>query len=109
MPELIPDAPFLPFLVLEEEPEEQDSMGLFRRGDAPVVLRDIPLDVLRASLKPVVASLRSLFDELGDGSPGVQLREAQVGIQVSASGGVQLIGTAQAGATGVLTLVFRKD
>lgn len=108
MSELIPEASFLPFLVLEEEPDEQDSMGLFR-GDAAVVLRKIPLDTLRASLKPVVATLSALFDELADGSPGVQLREAQVGVQVSASGGVQLIGTTQLGATGVLTLIFRKD
>jgi hypothetical protein len=110
MPESDAAATSLPFLVIEEEAEERDSMGrLFRRDDAAVVLRNIPLDTLRASLRPIVAALRSLFEELADGSSGVQLREAQVGIEVSASGGIQLVGTAQIGAKGAITLVFRQD
>jgi hypothetical protein len=104
------DTTTLPFWVIDEESEERDSMGgLFRRGNADVVLRDIPLETLRAGLRPVVATLRSLFDEFADQSPGIQLREAQVGIEVSATGGIQLIGTAQIGAKGAITLLFRQD
>jgi len=107
MPESGTNATFLPFLVIEEEAEDRDSMGrLFRRDDATVILRNIPVETLRANLRPIVGALRSLFDELTDSSSDVQLREAQVGIEVSASGGIQLVGTAQIGAT---TLVFRKD
>ena len=104
------DAAVLPFLVIEEEAEDRDAMGrLFRRGDAEVVVREIPVGALRENLKAAVATLRSLFDELADQSSSLPLREAQIGFEVSASGGIQLIGTSQVGAKGAITLVFRRD
>ena len=100
----------LSFLVAEEQSDDQDSMGgLFRRGDVDVVVRNIPVEALRENLRATVDALHSLFDELTSDSHTVQLREAQVGFEVSASGGIQLIGTAEVGAKGAITLVFRRD
>jgi hypothetical protein len=102
--------PTLPFLVTADDPDDADVMGgLFRRPDADVVLRDIPLRALRASIRATVEAVCSLFDDVADMRGPVRLREAQVGVEVSASGGIQLIGTAQVGATGGITLVFRQD
>jgi hypothetical protein len=100
----------LPFLVIEDDLDEQDTMGrLFQRSDANVVLRHIPVKTLRDNLQSTIEALRSLFNELADEPGDVQLREAQVGFEVSASGGIQLIGTAEVGAKGAITLVFRRD
>ena len=100
----------LSFLVIDEAPDDQETMGrLFRRGDADVVVREIPIEILKDNLRAAVEALRSLFDELADESHTVQLREAQVGFEVSASGGIQLIGTTQVGAKGAITLIFRRD
>jgi hypothetical protein len=100
----------LSFLVVDEARDDQDAMGgLFRRGDADVVVREIPIEVLKDNLRGTVEALRSLFDEVADECHAMQLREAQIGFEVSASGGIQLIGTAQVGAKGAITLVFRRD
>ncbi len=84
-------------------------MGGFFRRDADVVVREIPVKALRASIRATVEAVRSLFDDVADVPGPVRLCEAQVGLEVSASGGIQLIGTAQVGATGGITLVFRRD
>ena len=100
----------LSFLVIGEESDDQDTMGrLFRRSDADVIVKDIPVRTLRDNLRVTVEMLRSLFDDLTDESSAVQLHEAQVGFEVSASGGIQLIGTAEVGAKGAITLVFRRE
>jgi hypothetical protein len=100
---------FLPFLVIDEEELDQDAMGgLFRRGAERVVLREIPAQVLRESLSRTITMLSSVLGEIADESLGMPLAEVQIGVEVSASGGIQLVGTAQAGTTGAITLVFRK-
>lgn len=100
----------LPFLVVAEEADVQDAMGgIFRRGDADVVVREIPLSILRNNLRTTIAAVRSLFEEVADQAGPVRLREVQIGLEVSASGGVQLIGTAQVGAKRAITLVFQQD
>ena len=101
--------PFLPFLVVDDGGRGEDTMGLFGRGDAPVRLREIPAHILQESLKRTISALSSVLGEVGEESAGMPLREVQIGVEVSASGGVQLIGTAQAGTTGAITLIFRKD
>lgn len=102
--------PTLPFLVTADDPDDVDVMGgMFRRANADVVVREIPIGPLRASIRATVQAVRSLFDDVDDMQGPVRLREAQVGLEVSASGGVNLIGTAQVGATGAITLVFRRD
>jgi hypothetical protein len=98
----------LPFLV-RDDTEDEETMGLFRRGEAGITLREIPAEIFKASLKRTISMLDSVLSEVADQSLGMRLQEVQIGVEVSASGGIQLIGTAQAGTTGAITLVFRKD
>jgi hypothetical protein len=60
----------------------------------------------------LVASLRGLSDQLGDlfgglrAVAGYELQEVQVGLEISAEGGFNLIGSAKAGGKGAITLTF---
>jgi len=101
---------FLPFLVVADDGSPDDTMGgLFRRGDETIVLRQIPARIFRESLSRTITMLSSVLGEIADESLGMPLKEVQIGVEVTASGGIQLVGTAQAGTTGAITLVFRRD
>lgn len=95
----------LPFLVADQSDDDQDSMGLFD-GERVVRLSQIPVTVLRENLRATMATLRSVLDEAASGAGRLRLREVQVGLEVSATGGINLIGTAAVGATGAITLTF---
>lgn len=100
---------FLPFLVTDDGTGDEDTMGgLFRHGGESIALRQIPAEIFRESLSRTISMLSSVLGEIADESLGMPLQEVQIGIAVTASGGVQLIGTAQAGTTGAITLVFRR-
>jgi hypothetical protein len=104
--DLAPDAAALPFLVADDLTDNQDTMGLFRRGEREVAARLIPVDALRENVSAAVAALRSVFDELTQDAGRMRLREVQVGFEVTATGGVNFIGTAEVGAKGAITLTF---
>ncbi|MEE1938276.1 hypothetical protein V1L54_02420 [Streptomyces sp. TRM 70361] len=104
------DEATLPFWVEvteEDEEEQDDSMGLVRRsGDA--VLRSVPLGALRRNLAETVDALQKLFADVEARGGALPLAEAQLSFQVTASGGVQLIGTGQMQNARGLTLTFRR-
>lgn len=92
----------LPILVTI--PEEEDTKGLFSREE-PLV-KQIPKDTLRENLQSLSQSVTAVFDDLqavGD----YTLDEIQLQVEISASGGVQIIGSAKAGGKGAITLTFR--
>ncbi|MFA1550320.1 Pepco domain-containing protein [Actinomadura chokoriensis] len=94
----------LPLLV---SVSEQDStMGLFSAADGEALLRHIPLDVLRENLRRTSDSLRALLGDLADSTERFRLKEAQIGVEVSAEGGIQIIGTAKVGTKANIILVF---
>jgi hypothetical protein len=100
---------FLPFLVLKEDPADPDTMGnLFRRGEAEVVVQQIPVETVRDNLRRTITTLRSLFGEFASGPEPVKLHQAQIGLEVTAAGEIQLVGTAAEGAKGAITLVFQQ-
>lgn len=105
------DEPTLPFWVsYDEEPgDEGDSMGLFGGGGSTEsTLRNVPLGPLRNNLAEAVDALQLLFAEaVARGGP-LPLREAHLSFQVTASGGVQFIGSAQAQSTRGIVLVFKQ-
>jgi hypothetical protein len=101
------DAATLPFWVADEGEGLQDSMGLFNR-DADAVLRAVPLGPLRKNLADTVEALQSIFAEVSDRAGTLPLAEAQLSLQVTASGGIQLVGTSQLQAGRGLTLTFRR-
>ena len=101
--------PALPFWVgiESDDPHEGDTMGMFGR-DGEAVLRQVPLGPLRKSLAETVDALQQLFADAAARSGTLPLAEAQLSFQVTASGGIQLIGTGQMQGTRGLTLVFKK-
>ncbi|MDG4865617.1 hypothetical protein P8605_46460 [Streptomyces sp. T-3] len=103
--------PTLPFWVSYDETGEEetgDSMGLFG-GSGEAALRQVPLGPLRKNLTEAVDALQQLFADVAARGGALPLREAQLSFQVTASGGVQFIGTAaQAAGSRGIVLVFRQ-
>jgi hypothetical protein len=81
--------------------------GLF--GSGPVVPVDIPVERLKASLADLVAKLRAVTANLAAKADGLSLKELEVGIELTAEGGVSLTGTAKASGTASLKLTFVHD
>ncbi|MFI6370919.1 hypothetical protein [Streptomyces sp. NPDC050546] len=105
-PEVI--EPSLPFWVTVAEEGDDDSMGLFGNGGGEPALRSVPLGPLRKNLAETVDALQQLFEDAAARGGTLPLAEAQLSFQVTASGGVQLLGTGQVQGTRGLTLVFKR-
>ncbi len=99
------DGGFLSFIVRLDEGPDEDTMGLFRGPDGDIGVRPVSAEALRQNLAKTAASLRKAFADIGEQFGPLRLDEVQVGLEVSASGGVHLIGTA--GVKAAITLVFR--
>ncbi|MGW0845552.1 Pepco domain-containing protein [Streptomyces sp. NPDC002787] len=102
--------PALPFWVSYDDQLEDgdDSMGLFGGGSAETRLRQVPLGPLRRNLAEAVEALQQVFAEAAAQGGTLPLREAHLSFQVTASGGVQFIGTAQAQRSHGIVLVFKQ-
>jgi hypothetical protein len=83
------------------------AKGIFDTG--PLMSVEIPVERLKASLSDLVAKLRAATMELAAKADGLSLKELEVGIEVTAEGGVSLIGSAKAGGTASLKLTFVRD
>ena len=108
-----PDVPALPFWVSYDDQDGRpddggDSMGLFGGGDAEVRLRNVPLGPLRKNLADAVDALQEVFAEAAARGGPLPLREAHLSLQVTASGGVQFVGSAQVQRSHGITLVFKQ-
>ncbi|MFF2508746.1 hypothetical protein ACFVTY_36075 [Streptomyces sp. NPDC058067] len=84
-----------------------DSMGLFGGGGGEVRLRSVPLGPLRKNLAEAVGALQQVFTEAAAQGGPLPLREAHLSFQVTASGGVQFVGSAQMQQSHGITLVFK--
>jgi hypothetical protein len=83
------------------------NKGIF--GTGPVATVDIPVERLKASLADLVAKLRAATANVGVKADGLSLKELEVGVELTAEGGVSLIGTAKASGTASLKLTFVHD
>jgi hypothetical protein len=96
----------LSFVVADGDVESDNTMGMFAPGEAAVRLKEIPVVVLRENLDRTFSALRATFKDLTQSLGDLRLKEVQIGLEISAQGGVHLIGTAQVGAKSAITLVF---
>ncbi|MFF1957740.1 hypothetical protein ACFVWX_12215 [Streptomyces sp. NPDC058220] len=81
--------------------------GIFRRGGGEGSIRDIPVAVLRDNLQRAVNGLQQVIGEITVPEGGMPLMQAQVSFEVTAGGGIALVGTsAQVAAKGAITLTF---
>jgi hypothetical protein len=90
-------------VIVEIEPELQSgTLGL--EGVSGRIAQ-IDVDTLRRSLSNLAGQITGLFEDIrAVGS--YQLKEVQVHLEISAEGGVALIGSLKAGAKGAITLTF---
>ncbi|MDH6518271.1 hypothetical protein M2163_004747 [Streptomyces sp. SAI-135] len=88
--------------------QSNDSMGSLFSRDGDAVLRAVPLGPLRKSLAEAVDALQQVFQDVADRGGPLPLAEAQLSFQVTASGGVQFIGSGQMQGSRSLTLTFKR-
>lgn len=95
----------LAFLVTEGDEAEDREKGIFGRREN-LSVRRIPIAVLRDNLHRTVTELRKLFDEISTDKSGMPLKQVQVQFEVTATGGITLVGTAQIASKSAITLTF---
>jgi hypothetical protein len=97
----------IPFLVtMPEETEKNDQMGFgFRGSDIDIRVKQIPVDVLKNNLANISASILDVLMDIEQVGK-FKLKEVTLEVEVSANGGVSLIGTANLGGKGAISLKF---
>ncbi|MDJ0592012.1 MAG: hypothetical protein QNJ72_18825 [Pleurocapsa sp. MO_226.B13] len=98
----------IPFLVsLPEQDADEEVKGLFSsRGSKDVVaVRNIPTDRLKKNLSSVCQGLAETLQDI-KAVGNFRLKEVSIEVEVTAEGGVELIGTAKLGGKGAITLTF---
>lgn len=102
------DIPFLVSIPDENTEEEvKEVKGIFssRGNREQVALCNIPTERLKENLTRVCQSLgETLRDVKAVGN--FRLKEVTIQVEVTAEGGVELIGTAKLGGKGAITLTF---
>ena len=94
----------IPFLVALPEEDEREVKGIFS-GDADIVVRDLPTEKLRENLKKVCQGVATMLNDVKQVG-GFRLKEVTIQVEVSAEGGVELVGTAKLGGKGAITSTF---
>jgi len=98
-------------VIVNEEPDESDgSMGVLS-GPLELAVKAVPVDALRENIRELMDSLGHLFaqEEQGDAAAPLRLSEVEVGLSITATGGVRLVGTAEMAAQGAVKLTFRRS
>ncbi len=81
--------------------------GIFKRRTEDPSVRRIPAAVLRENLRRTVDVLQQALADVQVPDGGLPLRQAQVSFEITATGGITIVGTsAQVGAKGAITLTF---
>jgi len=84
--------------------DKNDQMGLFR-SDAEIELKQIPINVLKENLNSICNVILDALRDLNRIEP-YKLKEVTLQVEVSANGGINLIGTANLGGKGAISLKF---
>jgi autotransporter translocation and assembly factor TamB len=98
----------IPFLVsLPDQDADKETKGIFSsNGKKEVVaVRSIPTDRLKANLSNVCQGLAETLQDI-KAVGNFHLKEVTIQVEVTAEGGVELIGTAKLGGKGAITLTF---
>jgi len=77
------------------------------KGGRAVGVAAIPVATMRANLQSATALLAEVFSDVRQVG-NYELSEVEVGVEITAEGGVQFIGTATVSGSGSITLKFKK-
>ncbi len=78
------------------------------KSTAESVIADVDLDTLKTNLEQLRAQVAQLF-AADQAEPGFRLKQVTAGIEISAEGGVRLIGSLTVGAKAAVTLTFERE
>lgn len=101
----------IPFLVsVPNHDSEEDVKGIFssRGSQDMIAIRNIPTDKLKENLTSVCQSLAEALEDV-KAVGNFCLKEVTIQVEVTAEGGVELIGTAKLGGKGAITLTFSES
>ena len=93
----------LPIIIEDAEPVSETLDGSILSPEERI--KNIDADKIRASISDLSEKISQILGDIksvGD----FKLKQVQLGVEISAEGGVALIGTAKAGAKGAITLTF---
>jgi hypothetical protein len=91
--------------VIVEQASETPQPGTLGALSSSSRIKEIDVEQLRQSFARLSAQISSLLQDMKQvGS--FQLKEVQLQVEITAEGGVALIGLAKAGMTGAITLTF---
>ena len=92
------------------EQEDPDEKGIFRRrgDDDDLLVKPLPVKALTERISGVATDIDAMIAGLREqkSGNGFRLTEVTVQLEVTAEGGVNLIGTATVGASAGITLTF---
>lgn len=94
----------LPIWVSAVEEHDEETKAIFR-PDADSLLERVPVDKLRANLGEICSGLNQVLTNIKEVGK-FRLQEVTIQVEVTAEGGVNLIGTATLGGKGAITLKF---
>lgn len=102
----------IPIVVAEEEKAKPKSGTLGGGTKSPktgIKIKHIDTEVLRASLGTLSTQISEVLPSIKKEFGEFKLKEVQLQVEVSAEGGVALIGTAKAGTSRAITLTFATE
>ncbi len=73
-----------------------------------LVSRELPIETFQANLTVFIERLGVSLKNIQSGISNYALDEIEINIEVSASGSISLIGSVETGATGGITLKFKR-
>lgn len=94
----------LPIIVSVVEANASQTKALFR-PDADAMLEFIPVERLRESLSKLCGGLSTVFSDIQTVG-NFRLQEVTIQVEISAEGGINIIGTAMVAGKGAITLKF---
>jgi len=98
----------IPFLVaLPTKTGENDEMGILGTliSDADIGMKQIPVCVLKNNMASIAESMLNVLEDIKQVGQ-YKLKEVTMQVEVSANGGVSIVGTANIGGKGAISLKF---
>jgi len=95
----------LPFLVRISEAEGPTDVKGFFSSESIIGVCQVPVDALRQNLSNIAETVLTVLEDIKEVGR-FRLKEVTLQVEVTAQGGVQLIGTANLGGKGAITLKF---
>jgi Trypsin-co-occurring domain 1 len=96
----------MPELTIPVIVEAQPDKDIF--GEGALARLDLPLQKVSANLAELTGKLSAMAAAAWKAGGDLSLSEIELGIEITAEGGVSLIGTAKAGASASISLTFKR-